>query len=39
MENDIMWWAYMHTNGAILVKRYFGPEDIIEAIDSPFVHS
>ena len=31
------WWAYKHTNGSILPKRYFGPEDIAEAHESPFV--
>ena len=31
------WWGYIHTNGSIQVKRYFGAEDIREAHDSPFV--
>jgi len=31
------WWAYRHTNGHVLVKRYFGLEDLTEAKESPFV--
>ena len=31
------WWGYIHTNGHIQVKIYFGALDIQEAIDSPFV--
>ncbi len=34
---DILWWGYLHTSGTIQVKRYFGPEDIAEAHESPFV--
>ena len=33
----IMWWGYRHTNGTLQAKRYFGPEDIIEAAESDFV--
>lgn len=22
--NDIMWWGYLHSNGGIQVKRWFG---------------
>lgn len=33
----MQWWGYLHTNGSIQVKRFFGREDIIEAMDSPFV--
>lgn len=33
----LMWWGYIHTNDTIQVKRYFGPEDIEEAKESPFV--
>lgn len=32
------WWGYLHNNGEIQVKRYFGdPLDIKEASESPFV--
>ena len=31
------WWGYLHTNGSLQVKVYFGPEDIMEAHESPFV--
>lgn len=30
------WWGYLHTNGTIQAKRYFGPKDIQEARESPF---
>lgn len=33
------WWGYLHTNGSLQVKRYFGPEDIAEARESPFVNT
>ena len=31
------WWGYLHTNGTIQVKRYFGEADLGEADESPFV--
>lgn len=31
------WWAYRHVDGGIHPKRYFGPEDLKEAKESPFV--
>jgi len=32
------WWGYLHINGTLQhPKRYFGPEDIKEAQESPFV--
>jgi hypothetical protein len=31
------WWGYIHKSGTKHVKRYFGPEDIEEAKESPFV--
>lgn len=34
--SKLKWWGYLHTNGNIQVKRYFGPRDISEAIESPF---
>lgn len=24
MHNEIMWWGYLHQNGSIQVKRWFG---------------
>lgn len=35
--DGLMWWGYIHTNKTIQIKRYFGPLDIEEAIESPFV--
>lgn len=37
--DKIKWWGYIHENGSLQVKRYFGPEDLIEAQQSPFVRS
>ena len=34
---ELPWWAYVHTNGTVQVKRYFGSRDIEEALTSPFV--
>ena len=31
------WWGYLHVEGTLQVKRYFGPRDIEEAHESPFV--
>lgn len=36
MTNTLLWWGYLHTNGSIQAKRYFGPLDIEEAEESPF---
>jgi len=33
----LKWWGYLHTEGTIQVKRYFGPLDIKEAKESSFV--
>ena len=33
------WWGYVHVNGAKFTKRYFDPDDIKEAEESPFVES
>lgn len=33
----VKWWAYIHINGNILVKRFFSYEDMEEARDSQFV--
>lgn len=36
--DTLKWYAYVHVNGTLHVKRYFGDYgDIQEAIDSPFV--
>lgn len=35
--SEIMWWGYLHTNGHVQVKRYFDPQDLVEAYSSPFV--
>jgi hypothetical protein len=32
-----LWWGYVHNSGTIHLKRYFGPLDIDEAHESPFV--
>lgn len=40
METKLMeteWWAYLHTNGTVQVKRMFDHNDIYEAQQSPFV--
>jgi hypothetical protein len=37
-EKSLLWWGYMHSNGEIQVKRYFGTRDIEEARQSPFCH-
>ena len=31
------WWGYKHINGTFHPKRYFSNEDLLEAIESPFV--
>jgi hypothetical protein len=36
---ELMWWGYLHTEGTVHLKRYFSPDDIIEAEDSPFVQA
>lgn len=37
MSDKLHWWAYLHTNGSIQVKRYFDKQDIDDAWESPFV--
>ena len=32
-----LWWGYQHVNETYQVKRYFGPMDIEEAMQSNFV--
>ena len=36
-DDSVMWWGYIHTNGELIIKRYYDSLDIIEAHDSPFV--
>lgn len=31
------WWGYIHSNGTVHVKRYFGPKDFEDAKESAFV--
>lgn len=37
--NDLMWWGYLHSNGKIQLKRWFGDtKDYTEdCIGNPFV--
>lgn len=35
--NNILWWAYLHTNGQIQLKRYLSEEDLLEADESSFI--
>lgn len=35
--SGIKWWGYVHVSGSKHVRRYFGIEDIQEAMESPFV--
>lgn len=39
-ENKIMWWGYLHANGSIQVKRWFGdPADYTTDCEgNDFVH-
>ena len=32
----ILWWAYIHENGSVNIKRFFDAEDINEANKSGF---
>ena len=34
---ELEWWGYEHVNGSLHVKRYFGPQDLREARQSPMV--
>lgn len=36
-DHKLEWWGYLHTKGTLHAKRYFGPLDIDEAHESPFV--
>ena len=33
----MVWWGYVHINGSIQVKRFYGWDDITEAEESDFV--
>lgn len=33
----LLYWGYLHQNGEVILKRYFGEEDLIEADHSPLV--
>ena len=37
MRTKQTWWGYIHTNGSVQVKLYFGRLDLEEADESPFV--
>ena len=39
MSDEIKWWAYLHQNGTVQVKRWFGdPRDYTDDCkDNPFV--
>lgn len=37
MSNKLLWWAYIHVNGSLHIKRYFDPRDLEEAHQSDFV--
>lgn len=34
---DLWWWAYLHSNGTVQVKRYHGDEYEVDCIESPYV--
>lgn len=36
MFSKTQFWGYIHTEGTMHIKRYFGPLDIEEAYESPF---
>jgi hypothetical protein len=36
MGETLTWWGYRHESGRVLVKRFFGPDDLIEARASIF---
>jgi len=33
----VYWWAYLHTDGSVQLKRYLGSADFKDADESPFV--
>ncbi len=35
--SNLQWWGYRHTDGGLHAKRYFSPQDLEEARESPFV--
>ena len=46
MSNEIQWWAYLHANGTVQVKRWFGDvkdyttdcegNDFVQRVAPPF---
>ena len=46
MKNDIQWWGYLHSNGTIQIKRWFGDHkdytedcwgnDFVKEVIAPF---
>lgn len=36
MREALTWWGYRHESGSVLVKRFFGPDDLIDARESGF---
>lgn len=36
MGETLTWWGYRHESGRVLVKRFFGPDDLIDARASGF---
>lgn len=36
-NSEIIWWAYIHENGSLQLKRFFDNRDLEEAEESPFV--
>lgn len=38
-SNQQLWWGYVHVNRHVQAKRYFSPDDVNDAYNSPFVRS
>lgn len=36
-SSSLMWYGYLHIDGSVHTKRYFGQEDIQECSESDFV--
>lgn len=36
MKYGIKWWAYLHSNGSIQLKRHLDNQEFVEAAESPF---
>lgn len=37
MSDKLKFWAYIHANGKLMMKRYYDKAEIIAASESPFV--